>query len=268
MKSVPALTALILPWLVLPIGAQEPAPSGPRPPVEFILAPGQAKGIPFKKGVAYANGGVIDVAQPNPTTIVVTMTGLTATNADLLCQSVAGYRFVLAQRFEVVFHSRRVKSAQLTLEGRVVGLLRTDHSHHAGCLHRKKCGTAETMPAVAAVIRGPHEVMGLTLPPQAAGDCEDLSVYNHDGPLSVPVQPGKYTLQETWGFGTTHPAFHCRGASAEFSPQPSYLPASYWLSEFRPFNGLATRDFGFRVTLRVIPEFKVSEEKPAPEEKP
>ena len=52
----------------------------------------------------------------------------------------------------MVFHSRRVKSAQLILEGRVVGLLRTAHSHHTGCLlGNRKCGTAETTPAVVAV---------------------------------------------------------------------------------------------------------------------
>jgi hypothetical protein len=110
--------------------------------------------------------------------------------------------------------------------------------------------------------------MALTLPARAAGGCQDLSVYNRAGPLAVPVLPGKFTLQETWGFGTTHPAFHCRGVSAEFSPQPFYLPENYWFSEFRPFNGLATRDFGYQVTLKISPEFKAPEAEPGADDKP
>jgi hypothetical protein len=159
------------------------------------------------------------------------------------------------------------KSAQLTLEGRVVGLLRTAHSHHTSCLLGcRKCGTAETTPAVVAVTGG-QEVVTLTLPGRTAAGCEDQSVYNHEGPLRATVLAGKYVLHETWGFGTTHPAFHCQGASAEFSPQPYYLPESYWFSEFRPFNGLATRDFGFRVTLKVIPEFRTPDDKAGQGEK-
>ncbi len=263
MRTSFLLACFLLVGLPLPGRSQESS-SGPRPAVELILTPGEASATPLKKGVAYANGGIIDVAQPNPTTIIVTMSGLTATNADLLCTSSAHYQFDLAQGFEVVFNSKRVKSAKVTLEGRAIGLLRSDHTHHTGCLHLgKKCGLAETSPAVATVSCGPGEVTGLTLPGRATSDGDDISVYNREAAQSGPVLPGKFMLHESWGFGTTHPAFHSRGASAEFAPQPNYAPGSYWFSEFRPFNGLATKDFGFQVTLRVIPEFK-----PLPEEKP
>ena len=65
-------------------------------------------------------------------------------------------------------------------------------------------------------------------------------------------------LHETWGFGTTHPAFCCHGASAEFAPQPSPspLPAAYWFEHFQPFNGLASKDFGYQVLLKLVPEYK------------
>src|SRR6516165_9436243 len=86
-------------------------------------------------------------------------------------------------------------------------------------------------------------------PVDAGAGGDRLSVYNHEGPFAVSVGAGKYVLHETWGFGTTHPAFHCRGASAEFAPQPSYFPgpASYWFEHWQPFNGTATKDFGFQV---------------------
>ncbi len=239
-----------------PAQEEESPPLVSRPPVEFILTPGEARATPYKKGVAYANGGVIDVAQPNPTTLVVTMSGLTATNADLACKSVAQYTFDLMQCFEIRFNAKRVKTAKLFLEGRVIGLLRSDHSHYTGCLC-KVSGTADTHAACATVNCGAQEIIGLTMPARATACREDLSVYNHEGPFCVQVVPGTYTLHESWGFGTTHPAFFCRGASAEFSPQPQYCPEgadAYWFAHFRPFNGQATKDFGFQLTLKLVPE--------------
>ncbi len=263
---------LLMGWCVFGLAApafgQDAAPTGPRPPVEIVVTPGQASAVPVKRGVAYVNGGVIDVTQPNPTTMVVTMTGLTAADADLLRASVAQYQFELAQDFEVVFNSKRVKSAKLTVESRVVGLLRTEFNHEAGCLHfRKKWATAETQDAVTTVNCGSAQVVTVTLPGRATPGCDDLSVYDHFGPVAAEVGAGTYSLSETWGFGVTHPAFQCRGASAEFSPQPSYIPSGYWLSDFRPFNGLATRDFGFQMTLKVMPVF-LPEEEPKPGTKP
>jgi hypothetical protein len=261
-------TGCILLGLACPVFSQE-AFSGPRPPVEIILTPGEASAVPVKKGVAYVNGGVIDVAQPNPTTVVVTMTGMTAANADLLSRSWAQYQFDLTQGFQVAFNSKRVKSVKLTLESRVEGLLRTEWTHTAGLLQaHKKVGSAETLPAAASVSCGTEPLASVTLPGRSAPGCDDLSIYNHEGPVSVSVGPGQYTLSETWGFGVTHPAFNCRGASAEFAPQPSYLPESYWFSDFRPFNGLASRDFGFQMTLKIVPEFKEPEEEPTPTKKP
>ena len=54
----------------------------------------------------------------------------------------------LMQNFEICFNSKRIKAAKLILEGRVIGLLRTNHEHYQHCLC-KKGGTAETQPATA-----------------------------------------------------------------------------------------------------------------------
>ena len=90
--------------------AADDAPErSPLPPVDLVIFPGEAVATPHRKGVSWANGGVVDVSQPNPTTIVVTMSGLCATNADMICTSTAGYHFDLNQCFGVRFNSRKVK---------------------------------------------------------------------------------------------------------------------------------------------------------------
>ena len=278
MRSMTLAAGLLALGLAVPATAQEASP-GPRPPVEFVVAPGEASAVPTKRGVSWANGGVIDVAQPSPTTLVVTMSGITATNADLIHTSIAYYHFELTQAFGINFNSKRVVGAKLTLEGRVIGLLRTNHEPYTHSFGQKHCGLAETQPATAAVTCEAGELVSLALPARQAVGCDDLSVYNHEGPFFAPVASGKYVLHEAWGFGTTHPPFCCHGASAEFAPQPQYypLPNNYWFEHFQPFNGLATKDFGYQVTLNLIPEFKSAEDKgdeekgpelaPAPKEK-
>ena len=96
----------------LVLGLASAAEAQERAPVEFIVAPGEASAVPFKQAVSWANGGVIDVAQPNPTTLIVTMSGITATNADLVRTSVANYRFQLTQGFAVAFNSPQVQVGQ------------------------------------------------------------------------------------------------------------------------------------------------------------
>src|SRR5437588_755455 len=135
MRSKMVTAGLLALGLALSAHAQEP-----RPAAEFVIAPGQAHAVPSKEGVSWANGGVVDVAQPNPTTLVVTMSGITATNANLICTSIAQYQFDLAQEFAIRFNSPRVTGAVLTIDGRVTGLLRTNlepyaryHAKGLGC---------------------------------------------------------------------------------------------------------------------------------------
>ncbi|MCS6849597.1 MAG: hypothetical protein NZ700_00330 [Gemmataceae bacterium] len=221
------------------------------PPAEIVLLPGQASATPYRKGLAFANGGAIEVRQVDPTTVVVTMSGLTATNADLICRSIANYTFELHQDFEVRVNSDKVKAVKLSMEGQVMGLLRSDHSHYT-CHICDIGGVAGTQPALAAVAAGEQTLVSLTLPARMTSRRQDLSVYNHEGPFIIPIAPGRFTLHQSWGFGTSHPPFFVRGASAEFSPQPQYFLEPFWFQNIRPFNGIATNDFGFKVTLKVI----------------
>jgi hypothetical protein len=235
--------------------AEEPPAAGEDfgPAVEIILVPGEASAVPARKGVAFADGAIVNVEQPNGTTLVITMTGLVAANSDLCRTSVASYHFDLAQNFELRFHGK-TKTAKLTLDGRVIGLLVSDHSHYTGCLGPRG-GTAETSAAHAAVDAADHtELVSVTMPARSTSCGQDLSVYNYEGPYTVSLPAGKYTLSQTWGIGVSHPPFYVRGASAEFAPQPNYITDNHWLTLVHPFNGLATKDFGFKVTLKVVAE--------------
>src|SRR5437763_17066917 len=81
--------------LTLGLALSAQAQDAPRPTVEFVVAPGEASAVPAKQGVSWANGGITEITQPTPSTLVITMTGLTATNANLACTSMASYHFNL-----------------------------------------------------------------------------------------------------------------------------------------------------------------------------
>jgi hypothetical protein len=152
--------------------------------------------------------------------------------------------FDLKQAFEVSFDKPDVKMAKLTLECRVIGLLRT---HRGG-------GTAEASHGCAQVCGDAAALQGICAPDQAAGGAENLSVNDHEGPVSVSVPAGKYTLHQVFHILAAHPRsfLPCKAASAEFAPDPALDPL--WISYWEPFHGASKKDFGFQVTLRVAPD--------------
>jgi len=212
------------------------------PPVSIELGARHGHATPCRQGCGRTGGGNIDVQQPAPDTLVVTMTGVAAAYPNPAHPSVAGFEFTLEQCFLVKFHDPGVKSARLVLEGRVIGLLR---SH---C----KAGSAEQGPGVATVTCGPAEVLTLSVPPHSVAAGENLSVNCREGPVSVPVPAGAYTLHQTFKIMATAPrcALPRKAPSVEFAPDPALDPL--WISAKEPFHGAAKRDFGFQVTLRLV----------------
>jgi hypothetical protein len=206
---------------------------------------------PLRQGFAHTGGGNTDISQPSADTLVVTMTGVATAGAHPCKPSVASIDFDLEQGFEVTFEKPDVKAAKLTIEGRVIGLLRS---------HRKGPGSAEESKGCATVACGPAEVVTLCLPDHGVAGGENLSVNDHAGPFTVPIQAGKYTLHQTFHVSATHPrsALPCKAASAEFAPDPALDPL--WISFWEPFHGAQKKDFGLQITLKVAPE-EVKEEK-------
>src|SRR5262249_40599490 len=150
-------------------------------------------------------------------TIVVTMTGVAVAGGHPCKDSSATLNFDLDQCFEVVFEKPEVKRAKLTLEGRVIGLLRS---------HAKGGGSAAEGRAWVWVPSGPAEIITLALPEHSVAGGENLSINDREGPVAVSIAAGKYTLHQTVSVTAAHPRSVklCKAASAEFAPDPALDP--------------------------------------------
>ena len=217
-------------------------PAAPAPPVTITLGARHGHVTPSRNGFTHTGGGNIDVAQPAPDTVIITMTGVAVAGAHLCKDSVATLQFELAQCFEIAIADPKLKRARLTLEGRVIGLLRS---------HCKGGGSAEQGAATAAVSCGPSAVVSLAVPPHSVAGGENESINDREGPVSAAAVPARYTLHQTWVVSAAHPhnLRFCKAASAEFAPDPALDPL--WISYWEPFHGAAKKDFGFQVTLKV-----------------
>jgi hypothetical protein len=249
------LAGLLAALLPAPAFAQAPATVPPGTPVTIHVTPTPAASpavsitlgkrigrvVPHRQGICHTGGGNIDVAQPSTDTVVVTMTGVAVATGSPCGAGVAAMDFDLKQAFEVVFEKSDVRAAKLTLECRVIGLLRT---HRGG-------GTAEASHGCAQVCGDTAVFTNVCVPDQAAACSENLSVNDREGPVSVSVPAGKYTLHQVFHILAAHPRsiLPCKAASAEFAPDPALDPL--WISYWEPFHGAIKKDFGFQVTLRV-----------------
>jgi hypothetical protein len=146
-------------------------------------------------------------------------------------------KFDLDQCFEVSIDDPKFKRAKLTVEGRVIGLLRGE-----------KKGCAEYADACAHLSAGGVDMVSVCVPPHSVCACESLAVNDHDGPKTLPVMPGKYTLHQTFTLSATS-CWLLKHASAEFAPDPALDPL--WISYWEPFHGVKKDQFGFQVILKV-----------------
>ena len=65
---------------------------------------------PVRQGFTHTGGGNIDVAQPSPDTVVVTMAGVAVAVGSPCGPGAAGFDFDLSQCLEVVFEKSDVKA--------------------------------------------------------------------------------------------------------------------------------------------------------------
>ena len=215
-------------------------PTAAGPAVTISLKDRQGRAAPLRQGFTHTGGGNIDVAQPTPDTVVVTMTGVAVAGGHPCKDSLATLTFDLDQCVEIAADNPKVKRIKLTLEGRVIGVLR---SHKGG-------GSAQQGPAHACVLAGTVELVSLGMPSHSASCGENLSVNDRQGPMAIAVAAGEYHLHQTFAVTATHPwsLKMCKTASAEFAPDPALDPL--WISYWEPFHGANKKDFGFQITLK------------------
>ena len=216
--------------------------TAPQPPVSITLGARHAHVTPERAGFSHTGAGNIDVAQPSPDTVIVTMTGVAVAGGHPAKSSLATMSFELTQSFEVGFENPKVKKAKISIEGRVIGLLRSE---------RKGCGSASEGPGCSTITSDTAALSTLCVPEHSVGGGENLSINDHDGPVEVPIAPGKYTLHQTFTIAATHNKSLrlTKAVSSEFAPDPALDPL--WISYWEPFHGAAKKDFGFQITIKV-----------------
>src|SRR3954453_6969649 len=123
------LFALLAASAPLAHAADAPAPAAPAAVITLVNR--EAVGTPVRAGCTHTGGGNIDVQQPAPDTLVITMTAVAVACGHPCKDSVASLAFDLAQDFEVGIDKPQGKKAKLPPEARLVGLLRS-HSHGGG----------------------------------------------------------------------------------------------------------------------------------------
>jgi hypothetical protein len=205
----------------------------PPPPVSITLHERHGHVTPVKGKCTHTGGGLTDVASPAPDTVIVTMSGAAVANSSML--------FDLDQSFEISFDDPKVKRAKLTVEGRVIGLLRGERK-----------GYAEYADACASILAGHVALVTLCVPPHQVCGCDNLALNDHDGPRTIPVPPGKLTLHQTFKIAAYSTSCLAKRPSAEFAPDPALDPL--WINYFEPFHGVKKDSFGFQVILRVAPD--------------
>lgn len=214
------------------------------PPVTIVFGSRQGKVIPTRQGFAHTGGGNIDVAQPAPDTMVVTMSGVAVAGAHPCKESLASLQFDLLQELEIAVNDPKVRRASVTMDGRIIGLLRS---------HRGGGGAAFQGPGCATLIGGTSVVSDLNLPGQSVNCGNNMSLNCREGAPTVTILPGRYSLHQSIAFTASHPCsfLPCKAASAEFAPDPALDPL--WISYWEPFHGANKKDFGFQVILKVAP---------------
>jgi hypothetical protein len=231
-------------------------PAATSPAVTITLRGRHGHATPHLNGYVHTGGGNVDVQQPSSDTFVITMTGVAVAYCGPHGAS-ASMTFDLEQCFEVVFENTKVKKAKLTMEARVIGLLR---SHCKG-------GSAAFTDACATVSAGPAAIATLCLEPHSVAGGENLSVNDHDGPLSVAIGAGKHDYHQRFTVTACAPKclLPCKAPSAEFAPDPALNPL--WISASEPFRGATKKDFGFQVIVKVADDTGTEDEDKKDEKK-
>jgi hypothetical protein len=212
----------------------------PTPAYRIQLGPRKAQGVPNRTHCGETCGGYIDVKQPLPNVLVVTMRGAAVAGAD--CKGgLASIAFDLDQEFTVIPTRAGSRAPVLRMSAWVVGVLDT-------C---DKGGSADHGEACASVVAGDHGVLTLCVPPQSAADGHKLCLNNRAGPGEALIAPGCYSLRQTFHIAASQSKSLCcdRASAADFDHNLQFDPK--WKDLVKAFRAVPRTDYGFRVVLWV-----------------
>ncbi len=251
MGRVPSAVVVVM-LTGLPVAAQVPAARGELPApraeaaVKLVLGRRTGEAATTRTGLAHAPGGVIDVTQPRPDTVVITFTGLAAC-AGLPCEgSEAAVVFDVCQQFRIAADRNDTRPVRLVVDAQLVGILRGN---------RDGAGTASTDAAEAVVTApGSPPLAGVAFPGRSHYGRDSLFINDKLEPTVTLLQPGDYVLTQKFAARCTHPPkpFHKNVMTAAFGPEPGKVPD--WLLTLDPQREVPkNKPLGFQVTLRVEP---------------
>jgi hypothetical protein len=187
------------------------------------------------------------VEQPEPNTIVVTMSGSAVVGSDF-AGSAAGIDFNLEQDLEIIPTRKGLRAPRIGMVGRVAGTMLV--TRPCGC--SKTCGSAEQGPATASLLLGDTSLLCVNVEPASASCGQELLVNHRHGPIESPGVVACYRLVGSFRVGVTqgHGVFNRQYAVADFDPAPQLDP--FWADGLKPFRAVPRSDFGFKVIVRVV----------------
>jgi len=225
-----------------------PAQSPAEPPYRIVLRSRHAEAMPTRFKDAQTGGGAIVVEQPEPNTIVVTMTGAAVAGSDFHA-SAAAIAFNLDQDLEIVPTRKGLRPPRVGLVGRVVGTLQVTDPKFG-----KPCGSAEQGTATACLTSCGTSLLSINVKSSSVGCGQELAINHRDGPYEATAAAGLCHLSATFRLAVNQGKglFNRQAAVADFDPGPDLDAA--WADALKPFRALPRREFGFKVIVRVIEE--------------
>jgi hypothetical protein len=214
-----------------------------KPPLEITTGNKRECVIPGKHGDALAEGGKIDVSNPEPNQLKVLMTGVTAAHCFFGCHSVGIQTFQLEQEFEIASTDSKITQAVLTLQSNLNGYIRSRNKGSA----TMRCANATISPAGSG--SGPLSVS--FAPASVCGPCGQHEFKEEYAPPAGPPLPlGRYVLVASFVIeAQADGLINARGV-ADFSADD--LP-DIWKQEKDPFKDADRKEYGFSITLTAEP---------------
>lgn len=238
---------------ILPIAgrthAQAPA-SGPA--YQIVLRSRHAQVTPAKFERAQTGGGSILIAQPEPNTIIITMSGSTVVGSG--CRPAnATIHYDFAQDLDILPLRDGVRPPRIGMIGRLVGTLQVIDHGSARCDE----AIAAQGPASANLSMGGVNLLCVGTEPSTVAHGQKIAINHQCGPVEAsavasPAECGYFRLTATFDIGANQGkgVFNRRYAVADFDSAPQL--DSFWADALKPFRAVPRDDFGFKLVVRVV----------------